>query len=157
MSITITSRDFLDFADDCERAGEMVEQVYADVAQDIGDAIEGRAVVTAQAKHHKTGSMAEKTKSVLKSVSTSAAVVEVASSAVSAKGFPYPIAVDKGRPAIVGKLMVFPGTDGKTVFTRKVKAYAGSGFFTNAVNETEPEMQIVADMGAQRLLDLLRR
>jgi hypothetical protein len=52
---------------------------------------------------------------------------------------------------------VFPVKDGKPVFTRKVKAYAGSGFFTNAVNETEPEMQIVADLGAQRLLDMLRR
>jgi hypothetical protein len=160
MTITITSADLLDFAADCERAAELVPEVLSDVAKDIGDAIEGRAVVTAQAKHHKTGTMASTIKARIVSVSAQAAVVDVSVGAVSAKGFPYPIVVDKGRGPIEmpkGRFMRFEGRDGKPVFLRRLPALAGSGFFTNAVTETEPEMQIVADQGAERLLNVLRR
>lgn len=159
MSMTTDFSDFLDFADDCDRAAEMVPQVMSEVATDIGFAIEGRAVVNAL-PNYKTGSLAEHTKSVPKSVSTNAAVVEVASSAVSGTGFPYPLVIDQGRKEIImpkGRAMKFEGKDGKVVFARKIRAYAGTGFFTKAVDATKPEMPIFAAEGSKRLLDLLRR
>lgn len=160
MSMTVDFSDFLDFAADCDRDAEMVPQVMSEVATDIGFAIEGRAVVTAQQKHHKTGTMANSIRSLPKAVTANAAVVEVSVSAVSSKGFPYPLVVDQGRGPIVmpkGRVMAFPGKDGKTVFARRVGPYAGSKFFTNAVDETKPEMTIFATEGSKRLLDLLRR
>ena len=51
------------------------------------------------------------------------------------EGFPYALAVEKGRKAIVapsGRLLTFMGREGFPVFTRKVRAVPGKHFMSEA-------------------------
>ena len=162
MSITVDMSDFLDFADDCEKAAQAVPMVMQDAAMSLGFAVQGRAQNNAQARHTRgTGTMANTTTTNPKSVSATSASVEVVAPAVSAAGFPYPIVMDTGHDGIVPKTMkalAFPGRDGGMVFTKRVRPYPGSRWFSDAERDTKQsgDIEAVADMAADDLRALLR-
>jgi len=168
MSWTADMSDFFEFADDCEQAAAQAGRVFGDAAADLGDAIEGRAVINAK-PHRKSGSMEQETRATPKVISSTMAKVEVASSAVSAKGFPYPLVIDGGRKGFTivakGKALALPIAEtkgkraGQTPMFRKtvtLKPYAGSKFFTRAVDDTRPEVDVRMDMAIDELLNPLR-
>jgi hypothetical protein len=138
MTMRIDASDFMEFADDCERAAQRAPQVFADAAFEIGTLVQQKAQLNAM-PHRRTGSMENSITPAMVSAGPSMATAEVAVTAVSDRGFPYPIVIDGGHDGIrpkAGGVLAFPGKDGKTVFTRYVKPYAGSKFFTRAVDDT---------------------
>jgi len=139
MSLHIDMSEVIAFGDDCDIVADLVPFVLQDAAQSLGFAVEGRAKDAAK-PHRQSGSMEENIAVHPKSVSAESASVEVGASAVSDRGFPYPIVVDQGRRA-----------------GRRGGAYAGSRWFTNSVEKVKNEdADKVAALAADDLRALLR-
>lgn len=161
MTMRFDASDLFDFAGDCSRVATSVPELLNDAAVSLGNAVQGRAQLNAQRRHTKgTGTMANTIATVPKTVSATAAIVEVIAPAVSGKGFPYPIVVDAGRNAIVmpkGRYMKFEGRDGP-VFLKRLPAYSGSRFFSDAETDTRKsgDLDGVADLFAEDVFALLR-
>lgn len=151
MAVKADVSDLLDFANDADRASVEAAGLMLDAAQTLGHAIEGRAKFNAARRHNKrsTGTMANSVAMVPKSVTATAAVVEIVAPAVSLQGFPYPIVMDQGRGPIVmppGRYMRFEGDTG-TVFLRRLPAYEGSRWFSDAETDTEKSGDVEAVIG----------
>jgi hypothetical protein len=68
-------------------------------------------------------------------------IVEVASTAQSATGYPYPRVLEDGTKGDIvpvrAKMLAFP-KGGKTVFARRLKQRVGTKFFSRAVQSAKP-------------------
>lgn len=152
--ITIDATDLLEFAADCERAAGMVPQVLHDVAFEAGILVQQKAVINVM-PHRKTGTLETNIGPPIVTMSATRARAEVAATAVSAAGFPYPIPLEEGRGPIVakpGKLLAFQGDDGTMVFTKRVKGFTGIKFMQRALDDSKPEIDATVQEAADRLL-----
>ena len=160
MSFHIDMSDFLDFADDCERAAAKVPETLGNVAHDVGTIAQQRIQRNAK-PHRKTGRMENSITPPVVSVSAARATAEVAVTAVSGTGFPYPVVIDQGHGGIVPKgkkALSFVGSDGNRYTVKRVKPYAGSKFFTRAVEETQADSDVMGTVEdeVESLLIMLR-
>jgi hypothetical protein len=152
-AFTIDAAEIAAFGDRAIAAARRAPQEYGRAGKEAGMAVQRYAqafipVDVGTAKANTT----------MESVTVTASSVEVivSSRAVSAAGFPYPIVLEEGRGPITakpGKVLVFPGKDGKTVFTKRVGPYAGTKFMSRALDTARPFIEARVDAATQRLID----
>lgn len=159
MSVTYDTTELLKLADDIDQASALARRAMYDIAMSGGFAIEGYAKNNAQQRHTRgTGTMANTIETFPKQISEGSVTVEVVVPAVSASGFPYPIAVDRGRGRVVakkGKALAFM-VGGQLVIRRSVGPYAGSHFWSDAVDSGERELPDIARDTIDMILNMLR-
>jgi hypothetical protein len=98
MRITIDASAFDDFADRCDAFADGLSQAVRDSAYETGMNVHTVALTIAQ-EHRRTGSMADNIGPTKVDVQGSVATANVPSRAVSGKGFPYPVVIERGRRA----------------------------------------------------------
>jgi hypothetical protein len=154
-AFTIDAAEIAAFGDRAIAAARRAPQEYGQAGKEAGMAVQRYAqafipVDVGTAKANTT----------MESVTVTASSVEVivSSRAVSAAGFPYPIVLEEGHRGIQakpGKFLVFPGRDGKPVFTKRVKPYTGTKFMQRAMDTAAPYIEAQVDKATQRLIDWL--
>jgi hypothetical protein len=139
MEYTVDIRDIVAF-------GEKSAAVVAMIPQKLDKA--GRASGLAVQRFAQAGipvaSSTAKAQTQMSKVEASIAgvTVEVTSSAQSAAGYPYPWVLEEGTTGDIlpknGRYLVFPGSDGKTVFTTRVRKREGTHFMQKALDAAGP-------------------
>lgn len=154
-AFTLDASEIAAFGTKALAAAARAPQEYGQAGREAGLAVQryGQAFIPVD-----TGAAKAQTTMESVTVTASSVTVIVSSRATSASGFPYPIVLETGRGPIEakpGRVLVFPGKDGKTVFTKRVKAYAGNQFMSRALETAKPFIEARVDKATQRLMDWL--